>query len=86
MITLTSIFIKTPCLCGCQPRLKRDTPVHEIKTIPHQASNWKMLIKKIPCIMKIFLVFLVAFTSASIKNKINCFSAVNKTQVLDNKN
>ena len=35
-----SIFIEASSLGDCQPRLKRNPPVHELETASWQAPNW----------------------------------------------
>ena len=35
-----SIFIEAPSLGDCQPRLKSDSPAHEMDTASFLASNW----------------------------------------------
>lgn len=33
-------FLATASIGDCQPKLKGNSPVHEMKTIPHHTSNW----------------------------------------------
>lgn len=48
MVMGISIFIDAPSLVDCRPRLKSNSLVHEMKTIPRQKSNcnWKIFIGK----------------------------------------
>ena len=43
----TSIFIATSSLGECKPRLKGNSPAHELGTIHYKASNWYFIVSRV---------------------------------------
>ena len=65
----SSIFIQEPSLGDCQPRLKSDSPAHEMETVSCQAPNWYFKVSGIiktqilfnPLVIKIQILSLDSF-------------------------